>query len=107
MDKKALITKLHDTFCELSKEGKVYSKVWLEDADFGGLYSSGKYILNIKAHHEIDQCSDEIDFVVDALYEKAREELLFIYRVKVHHGDDEEVCNSSNVVFEESNICPS
>jgi len=60
MDTKTLITKLQGFFCDISKRGKVYSKVWLDEADFGGLYHSGKYILNVKAHNKIDNIYSEI-----------------------------------------------
>ena len=107
MDRKLLIANLNTIFCNLSKEGKIYSKVWLDPVDFGGLYHSDKYILNVKAQHDIDNCGDEIDYVIGLLDKKAKEELSYIWRVSVHHADENVFCESQDLmIFEEENACP-
>ena len=107
MDTGTLITNLNHLFCSLSKEGRVYSKVWLEDVDFGGLYQSDKYILNVKAHHKIDNCGSEIDYLIDILNERAKEELRSIWRVSIYHANENVRCDSTDlIVFEEEKMCP-
>lgn len=107
MDTKILVEKLHKVFCDIGKKGKLYSKVWLDPADFGGLYHSDKYILNVKAYHSIDNCNSEISDIFKILDERAKEELQYIWRVAVYQGDNDEIhCASNLVVFEEENACP-
>ncbi|MES1224748.1 MAG: hypothetical protein ABUT20_55165 [Bacteroidota bacterium] len=107
MDSKKLKEKLNKVFCEIGKKGKSYSKVWLEDADFGGMYHSGKYILNVKANHRIKNCSSEIDDVLHLLDDQAKDELPYIWRVYVYHDDIKDAyCSSEQIVYEEENACP-
>ena len=105
MDTKILITNLNHLFCEIGKEGKLYSQVWLEDADFGGLYRSGKFILNVKAHHKIDNCNSEIKDIIQLLDKRANEELKHIWRVAVYNADDQVHC-VDNIVYEMDSACP-
>ena len=106
MDRKILVKKLNKIFCDISKEGKLYSMVWLDPADFGGLYRTKMYILNVMSHHNIDNCMSEITDIFQMLEERAKEELPFIWRVAVYNGDKEEVhCESNLIVFEEENVC--
>ena len=107
MDTRTLINNLNNIFCELKKEGRVYSKVWLDPVDFGGLYNDEKYILNVKALHKIETCGEEIDFIIYLLDKKAKEELSYIWRVSVYHENENTFCQSEDlVVFEEQNSCP-
>lgn len=106
MDTRTLITNLNHLFCEIGKEGKIYSKVWLDDADFGGLYHSNQYILNVKASHQIDNCSSEIRDIIHILDNKAKEELKYIWRVAVYNAEDEIHCVMDNIVYEMENVCP-
>lgn len=87
MDRKTLITNLNRVFCDLNKKDKKYTCVWLADEDFGGLYNSGKYVLNVQASHDIGECSSEIKFIIDYLSAVAKEELKEIVQVSVY--DDE------------------
>ena len=107
MDTRTLINNLNSIFCDLKKEGRIYSKVWLDPVDFGGLYSDNKYVLNVKAHHNIETCGEEIDFIIFLLDEKAKEELSYISRVSVYHANENAYCESEDlIVFEEQNSCP-
>jgi len=107
MDQKSLIKNLHQLFCDEHRSEKKYSKVWLSDVDFGGLYQSNKYVLNVLAEHDVDNCNSEIIEVLDLLQDKAKAELEYIQRVIVHHSDDPDAyCSSDDiVVFEEENVC--
>jgi hypothetical protein len=106
MDTKALIKKLNEIFCDLNRTEKKYSEVWLTDADFGGLYYSELYVLNIKAEHQIHSCSDEIGYIISLLDEKAKEELKLIWRVDVYNADEEIHCQSDEgLIYNESIAC--
>ncbi|HTE29280.1 MAG TPA: hypothetical protein VK666_02825 [Chryseolinea sp.] len=106
MDKKALVGKLNNIFCQLGKEGKKYSEVWLEETDFGGLYMSNKFTLNIRALHQINDCGEEIKDIVFLLYDKANEEYSHIFEVVVYGADDNIHCQSNEMmVYEDSKSC--
>lgn len=107
MDKKTLIVNLNTVFCALSKGGKKYSEVWLTEVDFGGLYMSNKYTLNIKADHEIDNCSDEIKEIVFLLYDKAKKEYEYIFEVIVYDSRNDIHCQTTDlIVYESDKACP-
>lgn len=107
MDRKTLINKLNAVFCDISKADKRYSEVWLSDVDFGGLYKSDQYILNVRVEHNIDNCTEEIFTVVDILFEKAKEEVAFIWRVAVYANNDQFAhCEAPlMLVYDEDNAC--
>lgn len=107
MDKKSLVAKLSTVFCQLGKEGKKYLEVWLQEADFGGLYMSDKFTLNIRAYHDIDSRNSEIRDIVFLLYDKAKEEYNYIFNVIVYGADDNIHCESEGLmVYQESQACP-
>ena|ERR1019366_3209250 len=105
MDTKALVKKLNEIFCNLNREEKKYSEVWLTDADFGGLYYSGQYVLNIKAEHQIYSCTDEINDIITILGEQAKEELKNIWRVDVYNADEEIHCSEGVMVYDQYTAC--
>ena len=106
MDKRKLVKNLNSLFCQLDKEGRKYSEVWLEEANFGGLYMSGKYTLNIRAQHKIDDCGEEINDIVFILYEKAPEEYKYIFNVVVYGAGDNIHCENSDVkIYDETESC--
>jgi hypothetical protein len=98
MDTETLIGKLNDVFCENNKTEKRYSKIWLSEADFGGLYKSDLFVLNIKAEHQIDSCMAEIHSIIALLSEKAREELKSIWRVAVYNANEQVHCWSGDLM---------
>lgn len=107
MDKKSLVEKLNFIFCDLKKQGKKYSEVWLTEVDFGGLYVSNKYTLNVKTVQEIDNCNDEIKSIVFLLYEKAKKEYQYIFEVIIYNSSNDIHCQSTDLmVFEENKTCP-
>ncbi|MEO6453442.1 MAG: hypothetical protein ABIN97_05185 [Ginsengibacter sp.] len=108
MDTKSLIANLHSVFCEFNREKKKYSEIWLTEADFGGLYNSGKYVLNLKAEHDyyIDSCGHEIEEILTLLDQKAKEELQFIWSVDIYDSDEEIHCQSMDtLVYEDQKAC--
>lgn len=106
MDRKALIKKLNSLFCTLHKEGKKYTEVWLSDVDFGDLYQSDKYILNVKAEHVIDSCNDEIKEILQILDKSVKEELQYIWRVAVYDASESIHCVGDELtVYNEATSC--
>jgi len=109
MDRKALIKNLKSIFCDYVKEDKRYSEIWLTDADFGGLYHSGNFILNLKMEkgYEIYSCGEEIDSILQMLDKEAKEELQYIWRVDIYDSDEQIHCQSDEcLVYEIENACP-
>ncbi len=105
MDKKTFIRNLKQAFCDFTREGVKYTEVWLSDVDFGGLYYSDKYILHVKAEHDISSCSPEISSILHFLNEHAHEELQAIWSVYVYNSSDEVHCLSENLVFTDEQAC--
>lgn len=108
MDRKTLIANLNKSFCDLNKKDKKYMCVWLSDEDFGGLYNSGKYVLNVQAAHEIGECSSEIKFIIDYLSQVAKEELKEIIQVSVYDDEMDIHCAieiKELIVFNEEAAC--
>jgi hypothetical protein len=64
---------------------KVLNKdVWLTEADFGGLYDSGKFNLNIQAKEPTINVNTEIFSLVKKLIDESPETLESIWRVIIH-----------------------
>ena len=107
MDKRKTIrTRLNTIFCDLSKKDKKYLEVWLSDVDFGGLYHSDKYVLNVRAGHVINGSKDEIDYVLALLDAEAKEALQSIWQIRVFDTSDEIHCASDEIlVYSEETSC--
>lgn len=106
MDTKILIEKLNKIFCNKNKSGNKYLEIWLTEADLGGIYKNGKYILNVKAEHEIPSCFDEIGNILDLLEREAKEESKFIWSVNVYDPSDRIHCEGEEMlILDESNAC--
>lgn len=72
----------------------------------GGYNNNGKFVLCLKAEHEIDSCYDETTDILNLLNEKAKEELEYIWTVQVYDMDDEIYCESSDLkVYDEASSC--
>lgn len=103
MDSKTFIRNLNSLFCEVNRQGKRYSQVWLSDIDMGGLYQTGKYELNVKAGFLLESIFGEMDDIIYLLRDKACEEMKSIWWVKVHNVGDRVACTSDDLlVFEEN-----
>ena len=106
MDRKVLIKKLKNVFCEINKTGKKYSEVWSSEVNFGGLYRSGQYNLNVRAEHQISNLFEEIREIIQLLDEKAYEESQFIWSVHVYNADDRLHCVEDGIlVYDEEDTC--
>lgn len=91
---------LKDIFCAENQRQKKYSKVWLTEESFGGLYGSEKYVVNVKADHNIDSCNDEIKFIIKDLFKSLpKDEFSMIWRVIVYNSSDEIHCESDDIVI--------
>jgi hypothetical protein len=95
--------RLKDIFCNEKK----YSEVWLSDIDFGGLYQSDKFVVNVKVEHEIDSCNDEIKNISNILYGKlSKDEFSMIWRIVVYNAFEEIHCESEDIlVYSEEESC--
>ena len=69
MDKAIFIKELKDLFTSFNNKEKRYAEVWLSEIDFGGLYYSEKYILNVKMNFHINERKPEIIAIDDFLKE--------------------------------------
>ena len=106
MDTTALKSKLNQEFCDSSKKGIKYIEVWLTEADFGGLYHSGKFTLNVRAEHKIESCFDEIGSILDLLKMEAPQEEKYIYSVIVFDPSDNVHCAFDDIkVFNQEEAC--
>src|SRR5690349_2115731 len=108
MDKKeAIKIKLNTIFCDVNKKDRKYLEVWLSDVDFGELYQADKYVLNVKAEHNIDSCKDEIDEILELLDQKAKDELENIWQINIFDTTDEMHCESGELlIYSQENACP-
>lgn len=94
-----LKTKLKDIFCAENKTDRKYAEVWLSDVDFGGFYQSDKFVVNVKAEHQIVSCNEEIKYIVTHLFKQlSREERTFIWRVDVYNSDEQIHCQSQDIL---------
>lgn len=106
MDKTKLVKELKDIFCNLNKEDRKYSTVWLSSLD--DLTGRDRYVLNIKAEHNIDSCFEELEFVYKTLIEKIDTKILdsIVGRVAVYNKYEEEHCSIEDIViFGEQQVC--
>lgn len=91
--------KLKDIFCNENKISNKYSQVWLSDVDFGGLYQSDKFVVNVKAEHEMLSCNEEIKYIVTVLFKQlSKQELSVIWRVEVYNSFEELYCQSEDIL---------
>lgn len=91
--------KLKDIFCVENKANRKYAEIWLSDVDFGGLYQSDKFVVNVKAEHPIASCNEEIKHIVTHLFKQlSKEELSFIWRVDVYNSDEQMHCQSEDIL---------
>jgi hypothetical protein len=90
--------KLKDIFCAENKTNRKYSEIWLSDVDFGGLYQSDKFVVNVKSEYQIASCNEEIKHIVTNLFKQlSKEELSFIWRVDVYNSDEQFHCQSEDI----------
>lgn len=105
-----LVKSLQDLFCNENHTEKKYEEVWLSDVDFDGLYHSDKFVLNVKALHQIDDCFEEIEYLTKQIFEKI--DIKFrslIWRIVVYNANEEVHCSTDEDEIEvyslEENEC--
>ena len=100
--------KLKDIFCNENKTSHKYAEVWLSDVDFGGLYQTDKFVVNVKAEHKISSCNEEIKYIITDLFKQlSKEELSLIWRVDVYNSFEQIHCQSDDIlVYTEADACP-
>lgn len=101
--------KLKDIFCNENKASNKYALVWLSEVDFGGLYYADKFVVNVKAEHEIPSCNEEIKYIAAVLFRQlSKEERLQIWRVNVYNSFEEIRCERDDIlVYTMSDVCSS
>lgn len=101
--------KLKYVFCNENKTTHKYSEIWLSEVDFGGLYQTDKFVVNVKTEHEISSCNEEIKYIVTHLFELlTKDERSMIWRVDVYNSFEEIHSNSEDIlVYTESDACTS
>ena len=86
---------LQDLFCAENHTEKKYEEVWLSDVDFDGLYHSDKFVLNVKALHQIDSCFEEIEYLTKQIFAKIDISVRsLIWRIVVYNADEEVHCST-------------
>ena len=72
----------------------------------GGLYNNGKFVLKVIARHEIDSCYDEIEEILNILDKEAKNELEYIWTVRIYDADEQIHCESYELkVYDEATKC--
>ena len=95
-----LKNKLKDIFCIENKANRKYAEIWLSDVDFGGLYQTDKFVVNVKAEHQIVSCNEEIKYIFTNLFKQlSKDELSFIWRVDVYNSDEQIHCQSDDILI--------
>jgi hypothetical protein len=94
MDTQFLVNKLSQVFCNTNRQGVQYSEVWLTEANLGGLYRNGKYVLHVKAVHPVISCFDETVSIIQLLKKEAPEAAKRIWTVKIYDANDVMVCGA-------------
>ena len=99
--------KLNNIFCTENKATHKYSKIWLSEADFGGLYNSGMFILNVKAEHHIESCNNEIKHISSLIFNNLDiDERTLIWRIVVYNAEEQVHCYSEDIlVFDIAEAC--
>ena len=105
MDRAILIKNLRKIFSELYQVEKRYYKVWLSDVDFGGLYYSGKYILNLKADHQLGSYKSEISAILDLLVNTLDDEQMqYIFNLKIYYKNEFSTSNKDDILIYEDEL---
>lgn len=102
-----LAKRLKHLFCAENRANKKYSEVWLTNVDFGGLYDFDKYVVNVRAGHEIESCNQEIKYIFTDLFKQlTKDELAQIWRVEVYNSFEQMHCQSEDLpIFSLKEAC--
>ena len=98
MDKAVFVRKLKDIFLNL--EDKKYTKVWLSDANYGGLYRSGHYLVNLKFRPDFNEEITYIRKALRILHDKLDDEQMqHVERIAVHHSYEDYYSEPNDIVL--------
>lgn len=100
MDKTTFIKEIKNIFLDINAKEKKYSRVWLSEANFGGLYRSGKYQVNVKPWHNSDNI-DEGRNLIYMLHEKIDVETRrkYYYMAQIHNENEEIYTEPGDIVL--------
>ena len=100
MDRSVFINEMKELFSELNRKENLYSKVWLSDENFGGLYHSGMYILNLKSKHKINGYKSEVSFLNNVLNGKfGKEKGAYIFNLEVFNENEFAYPDSNDIIL--------
>ena len=98
MDKAVFVRKLKNIFLNL--EDKKYSKVWLSEANYGGLYRSGHYLVNLKFLPDFNEEITYISKTVHMLFDKLdKEQITYVERVAAHPSYEDYYSEPNDIVL--------
>ena len=105
MDKTIFIKNLKILFGDAAKTENKYTKVWLSQATYGGLYYSDNYIVKAILEKPILRYGVEIDFLNDLLFKYLEPKYnKNIDRVAVYNIDENDSVDRDDIVLFESNL---
>lgn len=98
MDTKKLVERIKDILCSINKQNKKYETAWLSYED--DLTGRERYILNVKAEHNVSSCYEEIRFLTKTLWDElSADSLRLIARIVVYNSNEEIHCWSEDIVL--------
>lgn len=90
MDKATFIKEIKNIFLDINAKEKKYQRVWLSEANFGGLYRSGRYSVNIKPVRNLNETNDELKSLVYKLHDKLNDEKRkYLYTIKIYDVNED------------------
>ena len=100
MDKRKIIKKkLYPIFCEVNKNQKRYSEIWLSFLQFGKLYTATDYYeLKVKLLPGVVRNYREIEEITKVLFEKVPPEFRPILAVQIINAEDNKRCKKKDVM---------
>jgi hypothetical protein len=105
MDRAVLINELKYIFAEINANYVRYPKVWLSEENYGGLYRSGKYILNAIAEHSIKSYTPEIRYLIDLLSDKlGKDQWSYISEVSVFLENEDPFSNKEDILLYDNGL---
>lgn len=100
-----LVEEIRRVLCESNHDEPKYASAWLSFND--DLTGRERYVLNVKAEHDIPSCFAETRLINEKLREQLEPEALrLISRIVVHNFDEQVHCWTDDiVVVEEGSVC--
>ncbi len=96
--------KLKTIFSNENKPSYKYMQVWLSEVDFGGLYQTDKFVVNVKMKYEIGSYNEEIKYIATNLFKQLSiEERSLIWRVNVYNSSEETYLQYDDIIVYSEN----